>query len=222
MRIFSLNIWFSDYLKLQRTKILYRYLIENDFDVILLQEVTLPVLSILYKKIIEKYPHIHFNIEENFYGVCIISKFEILDREILKFKNSKMRRSIIYGKINNIIFATTHLESEFGKICDKKIDQFNNSIALLSKFDKVCLIGDTNLTPKNDKHLILNNFKDIYLEIDKTKENKYTYDGVTNPLLSSKLRSRVDRAFVKDLEPKSFKIEKEFIMSDHFGLLISL
>ena len=60
------------------------------------------------------------------------------------------------------------------------------------------------------------------MEIDKTKENKYTYDGVTNPLLSSKLRSRVDRSFVKDLEPKSFKIEKEFIMSDHFGLLISL
>ena len=172
MKIFSLNIWFSDYLKLQRTKILYKYLIENDFDVILLQEVTLPVLSILYKKINEKYPHIHLDIEENFYGVCIISKFEILDREILKFENTKMRRSIIYGKINNIIFATTHLESEFGKICDKKIDQFNNSIALLSKFDKVCLIGDTNLTPKNDKHLILNDFKDIYLEIDKTKETK--------------------------------------------------
>ncbi len=222
MKLFSLNIWFSDYLKLERTKILYQYLLENDFDVILLQEVTLPVLSILYNKITEKYPHIHFDIEENFYGVCIISKFEINERQVLKFKNSKMQRCLIFGKIKNIIVATTHLESEFGKLCSKKVDQLNDSIKLLSSYDKVCFIGDTNLTPKNDKDLILNDFKDIYFEIDNTKENKYTYDGINNPLLSNKIRSRIDRAYVKNLQPISFKLNKEFIMSDHFGILIDI
>ena len=222
MKLFSLNIWFSDYLKFERTKILYEYLLENDFDVILLQEVTLPVLSILYNKITEKYPHIHFDIEENFYGVCIISKFEINDRQVLKFKNSKMQRCLIFGKIKNIIFATTHLESEFGKLCNKKVNQLNDSIKLLSKYDKVCFIGDTNLTPKNDKDLILKDFKDIYLEIDNTKQNMYTYDGIDNPLLSSKIRSRIDRAFIKNLVPKTFKLDKEFIMSDHFGVFVDI
>ena len=180
MKLFSLNIWFSDYLKLERTKILSKYLLENDFDVILLQEVTLPVLSILYDKIHKKFPHIHFNIEDNFYGVCIISKFEINERQTLKFKNSNMQRSLIFGNINNLIIATSHFESEFGKICNKKVDQLNDSLKLLMQFEKVCFIGDTNLTPKNDKNLILNCFKDVYLEIDNTKENKYTYDGILN------------------------------------------
>ena len=133
-----------------------------------------------------------------------------------------MQRCLIFGKIKNIIVATTHLESEFGKLCSKKVDQLNDSIKLLSSYDKVCFIGDTNLTPKNDKDLILNDFKDIYFEIDNTKENKYTYDGINNPLLSNKIRSRIDRAYVKNLQPISFKLNKEFIMSDHFGILIDI
>ena len=222
MKLFSLNIWFSDYLKLERTKILYEYLLENNFDVILLQEVTLPVLSIIYNKITEKYPYIHFDIEENFYGVCIISKFEINERQVLKFKNSKMQRCLIFGKINDIMIATTHLESEFGKTCNKKVDQLNDSIKILSKYDKVCFIGDTNLTPKNDKDLILNEFKDIYLQMDGSIDNKYTYDGINNPLLSNKIRSRIDRAYIKNLKPILFKLDKEFIMSDHFGILVDI
>ncbi len=222
MKIFSLNIWFSDYLKLERAKILYKYLLEKDYDVILLQEVTLPILSYIYNKIVEKYPYIHYNIEDNFYGICIISKYEIQSRQTLEFKNTKMKRCLIYGKIKDIIFGTTHLESEFSKNCETKVNQFNNCINSLSSFDKVIFIGDTNLTPKNDKNLILKEFKDIYLELDKSKDNKYTYDGVNNPLLTNKMRSRLDRAYCKNIVPSRFNLEKEFVMSDHFGILVDL
>ena len=77
MKIFSLNIWFSDYLKIERAQILTKYLMENDYDVICLQEATTPVLAHIYKIIHTKYPYIHTDIEDDFYGICIISKFEI-------------------------------------------------------------------------------------------------------------------------------------------------
>lgn len=222
MKIFSLNIWFSDYLRFERSKILKNYLLENDYDVIFLQEVVVDVLSYLYKDLEQKYPHIHIDLDEDFYGTCIISKYELQNREILKFTNSKMRRSLLKAQVNDIVVATTHLESEFGKNSNKKVEQFNHSIELLSKYDKVIFIGDTNLTPKNDKDLILKDFTDIYLKLDNSKDNKYTYDGINNPLLSNKIRSRVDRAYSKNVQISSFDLEKEFIMSDHYGVKVNI
>jgi len=222
MKLFSLNIWFSELFQRERSQILIKYLLENNYDIIFLQEVTAPILAYIYQSIHEKYPHIHTDIDDDFYGVCIISKYEIENREILKFKNSRMRRGLLKCNINGITFATTHLESEFGKLSNKKLEQFNNCIELLSLNDKVFFVGDTNLTVKNDQHLILKDFNDIYLQLDNSKENKYTYDGVKNPFLKNKIRSRVDRAFTKKIEVKSFDLEKEFIMSDHYGLKISI
>jgi len=222
MKIFSLNIWFSDYLKAERAQILAKYLLENDFDLIFLQEATTSVLAYIYRLIHEKYPHIHTDIEDDFYGICMISKYEIKNREVLKFKNTRMRRCLLIGDVNDIKFATTHLESEFGKLANKKIEQFNDCIKILSEGEKVFFVGDTNLTPKNDQHLNLKDFQDVYLKLDNSKENKYTYDGVKNPLLKNKIRSRIDRAFTKNLEAKSFDLEKDFIMSDHYGLKISI
>ena len=108
MKIFSLNVWFNDYLKNERSQILAKYLLEKDYDIICLQEVTASMLSYVYKIIHEKYPNIHLDLEDDFYGVCIISKYEIKNREILKFKNSRMKRCLLIGEINNIKFATTH------------------------------------------------------------------------------------------------------------------
>ena len=220
MKLFSLNIWFSDYLRQERTQILTKYLLENDYDVIFLQEVIPCVLAYIYQSIQEKYPHIHMDLDDDFYGTCIISKYELKNREILKFKNTRMRRGLLKANINDITFVTTHLESEFGKLANTKVNQLNDSIELLSNNNKVILIGDTNLTPKNDKDLKLNDFYDVYLKLDNSKDNKYTYDGVKNPFLKNKIRSRVDRVYSKNVDVKSFDLEKEFIMSDHYGIKI--
>jgi endonuclease/exonuclease/phosphatase family metal-dependent hydrolase len=222
MKLFSLNVWFSDYLRHERTQILTKYLLENDYDIIFLQEVIPCVLAYIYQTLQEKYPHIHTDLEDDFYGTCIISKYELKNREILKFKNTRMRRGLLKADVNDITFVTTHLESEFGKLQNTKVDQFNDSIELLSINDKVFLIGDTNLTPKNDLQLNVRDFEDAYLKLDNTKENKYTYDGVENPFLNNKIRSRIDRTYTKNIEVKSFDLEKEFIMSDHYGLKINI
>ena len=212
----------NDYLKNERSQILAKYLLEKDYDIICLQEVTASMLSYVYKIIHEKYPNIHLDLEDDFYGVCIISKYEIKNREILKFKNSRMKRCLLIGEINNIKLATTHLESEFGKLANRKIQQFNDCIKILSNYEKVLFVGDTNITPKNENFLKLKEFEDIYLKIDNSYTNKYTYDGIKNPLLKNKIRSRVDRAYIKNINPKSFDLEKSFIMSDHYGLILKI
>ena len=74
----------------------------------------------------------------------------------------------------------------------------------------------------NDKDLILKDFTDIYLKLDNSKDNKYTYDGINNPLLSNKIRSRVDRAYSKNVKISSFDLEKEFIISDHYGVKVNI
>ncbi len=220
MKIFSLNVWFDDFIKEERTKILIDYIKNNNFDVLCFQEITTYVISKIYKKIEKEYPFIHIDLDEDFYGVCIISKNIMKNKNIYSFKNSKMRRSLIYCEIDNIIISTTHLESEFNKFNNNKIKQFNDSITLLNKFDKVVFISDTNLQKKDCDKIKYDNFIDVYdLGFDKTK---YTYDGVDNPLLSNKIRSRIDRAYVKNVEVKNYHVEKEYVMSDHFGIILEI
>ncbi len=51
MKIFSLNVWFDNFMKKDRTILLIDYILTKEFDIITLQEVTPPVLSLIYKSI---------------------------------------------------------------------------------------------------------------------------------------------------------------------------
>ena len=220
MKILSLNLWFSDFLRKERTLIFTNYILENKPDVICIQEVIVQVLAYIYKSLQEIYPHIHTSVEEQGCGLAILSKKPIHDRENMFFKDTKMNRGIIYGKINDTIIATTHLESEFRKDNPCKINQLNSMIELLSEFPKVIIVGDTNLTKNDENKIDIKNFKDVYLTYDNSKDKLYTYDGVKNPLISNKIKSRIDRMYLKgDIIFKSFDLEKEVIMSDHYAIL---
>ena len=220
MKVLSLNLWFSDYLRKERTLIFINYVLENQPDIICIQEVIAPVLAYIYQTIKDVYPHIHTSVEEFGYGLAIISKLPIENRQNLQFNETKMNRGILYGKINNCIVATTHLESEFKKVNKFKIQQFNKMTELLTKYDKVIIIGDTNLTKYDEDNIDIKDFKDVYLTFDNSKEKLYTYDGKENPILKNKIRSRVDRMFIKGEKSfKSFELEKNIIMSDHYALV---
>ena len=219
MKVLSLNLWFSEYLRKERAEIFVKYILKNKPDVICVQEVILPVLAYIYQSIESVYPHIHTSLSDQSYGLAIISKTEITERENLSFKNSKMGRSILFGKINDIIFATIHLESEFRKENKTKVDQFNSMIDLMSKYDRVIIIGDTNLTKNDDPKIEVKDFLDVYLKFDNSKEKIYTYDGKENPIIKNNIRSRVDRIYIKgEFDIKSFEIEKDVIMSDHYAI----
>lgn len=219
MKVLSLNLWFSDYLRKERTLIFINYILEKRPDVICIQEAIAPVLAYIYKSIESLYPHIHTSVQEMGYGLAIISKYPIEKRENLEFKDTRMNRGIIYGTINNIIFATTHLESEFLKNNNNKIKQFNLIMDLFDSYKNVIIIGDTNLTKHDEPRIDTKDFLDVYIKFDNTSKKLYTYDGKQNPLINNKIRSRVDRMYIKgDLDIKSFNLEKEVIMSDHYAI----
>lgn len=220
MKILSLNLWFSEYLRKERALIFINYILENKPDIICLQEVIIEVLVYVYKSLQEIYPHIHTSVEEQGYGLAILSKKPINDRQNMFFKDTRMNRGIIYGKINDIIIATTHLESEFRKYNPYKLSQLNSMIKLLSEFPKVIIVGDTNLTKNDEDKIDIKSFRDVYLTYDNDKEKLYTYDGVKNPLVSNKIKSRIDRMYLKgNITFKSFNLEKDIIMSDHYAIL---
>lgn len=223
MKVLSLNLWFSDYLRKERTIIFTNYILENKPDVICLQEVIAPVLAYIYKALENVYPHIHTSVEESGYGLAILSKMPICERRNLSFKETRMNRGIIFGKVDNIIIATTHLESEFRKENPCKVTQFNSMIELLSVFPKVIIVGDTNLTKNDDNKIIVKDFLDVYLNFDNSKDKLYTYNGIENPIIKNKIKSRIDRMYIKgDISLKSFDLEKEVIMSDHYAVCTEL
>lgn len=220
MKVLSLNLWFSEYLRKERTLIFVNYVLENQPDIICLQEVIAPVLAYIYQSIKDVYPHVHTSVEDYGYGLAIISKLPIENRKNLNFKETRMNRGILYGRVKDCIIATTHLESEFRKVNKCKIEQFNKMMELLTNFDKVIIVGDTNLTKNDESSIDIKDFKDVYLEYDNSKEKLYTYDGKENPIIKNKIRSRVDRMFIKGAKTcKSFNLEKDVIMSDHYALL---
>ena len=45
---------------------------------------------------------------------------------------------------------------------------------------------------------------------------------IKNTFLNNKIRSRVDRCYLKDIPPKNYLLEKDIIMSDHYALLIEI
>jgi endonuclease/exonuclease/phosphatase family metal-dependent hydrolase len=93
-------------------------------------------------------------------------------------------------------------------------------IKLLSEFPKVIIVGDTNLTKNDEDKIDIKSFRDVYLTYDNDKEKLYTYDGVKNPLVSNKIKSRIDRMYLKgNITFKSFNLEKDIIMSDHYAIL---
>ncbi len=219
MIIISLNLWFNSFLRFERSNLFIKYINIIKPDIILLQECTKETLAYIYHQLTLEYPYIHTNIYDNNYGLAILSKKEIKNRNYYKFKNSKMNRGLLFCEIDDIIIATTHLESQFVKNNTVKINQFNNMIKLLSKYDKVIIGGDTNLTKKDDKLINHLDFKDIYYDFQ-NKDNNYTYDGITNPLINNNIRSRIDRFLVKgNIKITNFLLNKEFIMSDHYSIL---
>ena len=223
MKILSLNLWFSDYLRRERTMIFIDYVLKNKPDIIFLQEVIAPVLAYIYKALQDVYLHIHTSVEDQGYGLAILSLTPILNRKNLFFKETRMNRGIIYGKVNDFIIATTHLESEFCKDNPCKIKQLNLIIELLSRNPKVIIVGDTNLINDEESKIDFKDFKDVYLTYDNSKNKLYTYNGIENPILNNKIKSRVDRMYIKgDIRFKSFNIEKNVIMSDHYAMISEL
>jgi endonuclease/exonuclease/phosphatase family metal-dependent hydrolase len=148
------------------------------------------------------------------------------------FENSLMSRYVLMAELDkpNIIIATAHFESEF-KDCKKKHSQYSECKKLLEKKHEkkklpVVLTCDSNCGFK-DEIYFFKGWKDCWKDKG-NKDNKFTYDGKTNPNINHNYRNRLDRIIYKgkNMSVKSFDMHKNVkgmhIPSDHYGVIADL
>ncbi|ETO23243.1 hypothetical protein RFI_13942, partial [Reticulomyxa filosa] len=140
--------------------------------------------------------------------------------QVVPFENSGMGRELVYFDVklaNNLVvtFATSHLESPVGPTIDGKKEiytkqrrrQLELSLETLSNRRHVMFGGDMNWVDptakeENDGWMKLSpSWKDCWIEAhgqNYLQTNPgYTYDGVNNPMLGHRYRSRLDRILFK-------------------------
>jgi len=216
------NIWFDEYQKEHRAKILLKEIAEHNPDVIALQEVTQEALNVI--KNIKDY-HIIGSPLTFRYDTIILSKYPVLNWSRYQLPQSNMGRNLLLGELAfptaTINVGTFHLESIFRNKQDEqvKINQLQY-IEAITPINTI-LMGDTNL--KNTTSLETNMI-DIYEKIDKPKAYEFTYNGRTNKHILSNLMSRLDRIYVKE----NLRVERFYLMgeetqpSDHYGVFTTI
>lgn len=154
----------------QKLNNIIRYLSDSNVDAIFLQEAFEPdsIRAIINNHNIEsKFPyfltgdmHSNFLIGENS-GLLILSKFPISFQKFIPFKNTVFcdkfsTKGILYCKIGDINFATTHLQSENNKIAE---EQLKLMVKYAPHDNNLISLGDFNI---NNANSILNIEKNNY------------------------------------------------------------
>ena len=84
MKILSLNLWFNNESKLERTKICINYIKKQDPDIVFFQEATASVLAYIYQNVNKLYPYVHTSVNNTNYGLAILSKSKMNSKEYYK------------------------------------------------------------------------------------------------------------------------------------------
>ncbi len=253
--VLSFNIWFDEYMENERFYALLACIYGKDPDIICFQEVK----PLVYKKLIKnlkKYKYYFPNNISYSYGCAILSKYPITKSLQQPYKSTNMGRELLIAKIDypvhikeedsilvdrtEIIFATTHFESEFKRIekNKNKMDQIKEAKATLEslydKYKNIIFCVDSNLIDGEENEFIPTGKDSMWNDAWKLKgnnENKFTFDSYRNIYLQAKrckYRSRLDRILfcAENCQLKDFDIIKNasdgvlswIPPSDHFGI----
>ena len=218
LSLLTWNIWFDDKDIIQRTLQLITQIKSLSPDIVALQEVTVPVLLILKKKLPYNFAGFPLN---QAYDTLILSKHPITNWERYELPQTHMGRNLLLVTIKKektVQIGTFHLESVFDKTAPIKEQQLKYIEEITSP--NTILMGDTNLTKQNPKTTM----KDIFQLIDEPQAYKFTYDGKTNPYIKSSKQSRLDRIYVKhDVKVLQFFLTGTQIpASDHYGVFTKI
>jgi endonuclease/exonuclease/phosphatase family metal-dependent hydrolase len=239
LTIASWNIWFDDFLREARTNLVIRQLKQADVDIIALQEVVPETAKQLRKKF-ASWHFAGFPLTQS-YDTLIISKHKIIDTQRIPLPHTNMGRNLliatIYHEPSGEVYpvATFHLESEFGQMRIMKQMQLIFCFQQLVEMQdaNLILLGDTNITRKDEETETIDFLKDAYEGAYQPAAYNYTYDGRRNNNVKNKrYRSRLDRIYYskKNLKLEAFSFlgdtpcttsvqEDQVYPSDHFGLL---
>lgn len=247
--IMSYNIWFDDTDKENRLISLIDIIKQKNPDIICLQEVTPNVSKYLIVALRDRY-NVYPSLVDTSYGCMIFSRYRIIHGGEYNYAKTIMGRKLHYIVIeydavirHNLVIATSHFESEFKKINEIKIKQYNQAQHILNELYNIygCVVfcADTNILPHEEMYYISKDtcWLDTWKENGCENSAKYTYDTKLNLNLKKRnfqkqIRSRIDRIIYRGykLVPLNFKLIKyvehtkylnnthTYEPSDHFGI----
>ncbi|KFR04081.1 Tyrosyl-DNA phosphodiesterase 2, partial [Nipponia nippon] len=242
---FSLITWNIDGLDLgnlkERARGICSYLALYSPDVVFLQEVIPPHLSLLQMKA-GSYTIIPGNIDGYFTVIMLKkSRVKLLKHEIIPFPTTSMMRNLLVVHVsisgNEICLMTSHLEStkNHSKERVKQLQIVLNKMQKESESATVIFGGDTNLRDSEVTKLgnLPNNITDVWEFLGKPQHCRYTWDTHSNTNLGAeyKCKMRFDRIYFRPaadgghIIPRSMdligleKLDCGRFPSDHWGLL---
>jgi exonuclease III len=227
MKILSYNIWFSTHNEHARLLSLVNTLVSHNSDIIMLQEVKPHVLFLLQTQLSKKYPNCYPEQLKDHYGCVIFSKHKFNFQNIIQLESNMYRHLVLASVIVNnteILVATTHFESEFGKYNTIKKIQYRLVTNILddlsSQYSDIFFAGDCNILPFEESNLFnLPNWSDAWATIG-NDTNKFTYDSTKNYYLKNIIqhkrirRNRLDRIYYYT---NNYKITNFQLISNQFG-----
>ncbi|NWV79629.1 TYDP2 phosphodiesterase, partial [Dasyornis broadbenti] len=242
---FSLITWNIDGLDLgnlkDRARGICMYLALYNPDVVLLQEVIPPHLSLLQMKA-GNYTIIPGNIDEYFTVIMLKkSRVKLLKHETIPFPTTAMKRNllVVHVRISGIelCLMTSHLEStkNHSKERIKQLQIVLKEMQKESQSTTVIFGGDTNLRDSEVTKLgdLPDNIKDVWEILGKPQHCRYTWDTQSNTNLNAayKCKMRFDRVYFRpaveggQFIPRSMdligleKLDCGRFPSDHWGIL---
>ncbi len=194
LSIVTWNIWFGTFQFEKRYQEICRILCDLSPDFICLQEVTkLFIIHITKQEWVKKEYYISDCNGSSFesYGVFMLCKYPSIRVCLHQFPNSFMNRNLLTMEIDELIIATTHLESlDFNR--QKRIEQLEFSLDLLKDTKKMCVFcGDFNFGDKNA--LIENTMIEKFTFVDAWCVLNKDTDGFTMPATMEWKSWRPDR-----------------------------
>lgn len=226
LSLLTWNVWFDEYQKNHRIKVLFKEIQQHSPDIIALQEITQESLLVLNTLIQETNYQIIGTPLQHRYDTIILSRFPVLNWQRYALPQSQMGRNLLLAEIafqkTKIHFGTFHLESIFRNNEDEqtKIAQLQFIEAITPQ--NTILMGDTNF--KNTT-IPQTSLIDIYEYIERPKAYEYTYSGKTNMHIKNKrMNSRLDRIYLKSQQTitRFYLTGEEKQPSDHYGVFATL
>ena len=241
LRLLTWNLWFQDYLQIERLLALLSYVEPLNPHIIALQELT-PVADVFFDDInlpfSETFKSVPFTVpDQQWYweGVYTRLPFSSQSGRVV-YAESEMGRglTLLHVPSHDLVVGCTHLESENEHPVRRR--QFAEAIKNLDSFNAAnkILMGDMN-TRKGNKldDLLPSGWIDVWPTLY-PEEPGYTRDPARNVFTSKGKAQRLDRIYCKcrDFQPIAMQIigdeiltteyGERFMPSDHFGVLLEL
>ncbi len=199
LTVVSFNMWADSFLKNERTEWVYKHILKNKPDVILLQEVSNSIVLDLTKKLRRLDYQYKVANEGRVVYELICSKWPIVDHKFNRYSTSKKGNGVLWADIkingNIVTVASTQLDQEPEEF-QKRLGQLDCIMKFLANRYHTTILGcDTGFGRGEEYDLRGTRWKDAWVTSGKNKLAQYTYDFNRNKNITEQVQTRPDRIY---------------------------